>query len=428
MKKLWISLMMLSLCVGISCATSIINIRAQDYESVACRFVLDLTVDADFTVIPKANGFQIDIENFDGKDANRKINSSIIKEVRILPSGVLLNTIGNLRYEMMRYDDTKQAVIDFFIQAKTRSQHLAIANFYSDRGKYRQADELYAQLDRQYPQDDEILYHWGVMLKRSGRPQQTQSPKPAATEPDKTPQPRQSSQPEAELGRRYVPQLPPEEPSETYFIDLSGDDSIHLDSLFQSDSLVTLVQLPPVKLERISFLEVVSEIASRYFLLTLLFFVSALVIIYILLFGGKKKKNSYKEEPGFEIRALRRMVARLLADGWTHKEIARELKITSNEIAKIANLPQKSYAEDLSAEDSDEDFEEGNLDEMENLDISEDAEPAADSEAPVLDGSFTDFMDYEKQDYSPRPGIEEYDSDFLSPKIDIDSESSDDED
>jgi hypothetical protein len=35
---------------------------------------------------------------------------------------------------------------------------------------------------------------------------------------------------------------------------------------------------------------------------------------------------------------MRRMVNRLLGDGWTHKEIARELKITVDEVAHIANL------------------------------------------------------------------------------------------
>lgn len=336
MKKFGIGLSMLFILMGLFAQTSIKAIRAEDYQSVVCRLVLDLNIDAQFTVQQKADGLQIEIENFDGKDARRQINSSLIREVKITPKGLWIGTIKGLRYEQMRLSESKQAVIDLFSKPDGLSESLAIATFYSDRGKYVSADDAFYALDGDYPNNDEIIFHWGLLLKRRG----------SSRANDKLRQiPQSSSYYEAaqELiqGGKYIPI-----PDSVTILQDSLDEIALRDSIYKADSLIVAVPKLAIHHPKPKLLDVITELASRHFFLTLLIFVSTLVIISILIFGPKQRSakpvKPIENHLGFEAMALRRMVHRLLADGWTHKETARELKIGINEVAQIADRSQSN--------------------------------------------------------------------------------------
>ncbi|MDD3535820.1 MAG: hypothetical protein PHC50_06740 [Candidatus Cloacimonetes bacterium] len=348
MKKVTIALLMLLVGANLLLSTSITGIRAQDFDGVACRFVLDLNQNADVTVAQKGNGIQIDIAGFDGKDTTRKVNSKLIQDIKITKTGVLLSTIAGLKYENMRYDDTKQIVIDFFKPVSSRAERLSLAKFYTDRALYDKADQIYGALYDDYPNNEEILENWGTMLElRDGKSKakkatsppattQTQAPDPPAPE---APKRREIPSPEMPKRQEFAgkPQLPPQPGEESRFIELAVEEE--LDSLYRIDSLVTMKSLPPMRYEKISIPDIITDLASRHFMLTIIIFVCALVIIYILLFGLKKQRRT-SGQSAFEAKALQRMVGRLLADGWSHKEIAQELKISLAEVKGIADQPQ----------------------------------------------------------------------------------------
>jgi tetratricopeptide (TPR) repeat protein len=296
--------------------------------------VLDLSKDSHFSVQQKADGLELKIKNFDGKDAPRTINSSLIREIKVLPDGLWIGTVKGLRIETMRLSESKQAVVDLFTKPSNLNSRLAIARFYSDRGKYASADEAFYALDREYPDNDEILYHWGILLKRRGssradgklRQISSGSAYYAAAQ-------------ELLAAGNYIPPLPPaNEPDST--VSQSLAEAALRDSIYQIDSLIVAVPQAMIQHPKTKLLDVVTDLASRYFILTLLLFMSTIVILSILIFGSKPKSHSpssKQEQIGFEALTLSRMVSRLLADGWTHKEIARELKIGINEVVQIAN-------------------------------------------------------------------------------------------
>jgi len=334
MKKFLIGLSMLYLGLGLMAQTRILNIRAEDYQAAVCRLVLDLSRDSHFSVQQKADGLEIKIKGFDGKDAPKAINSSLIREVRVIPDGLWIGTVKGLRLETMRLSESKQAVVDLFTNPTDRHGRLAIARFYSDRGKYASADEAFYALDREYPKTDEVLYHWGVLLKRRGSSRADDKLRAVSSD-----SPYYLAAQELLGSGSYIPPIATTDISQTA-IDDSLDEVAMRDSIYQIDSLIVAAPLTRIHQPKTKLIDVITELASRYFTLTILLFMSTIVILSILIFGSKPKSRSHSQDHdqiGFEVATLSRMVSRLLADGWTHKEIARELKIGINEVAKIAN-------------------------------------------------------------------------------------------
>lgn len=362
MKRVIIAVLMLLVGANLLYSVSITNIRAQDFNGVACRFVLDLDQSASFSIAPKNNGLQVEIADFDGKDAARNVNSRLIQEIKVTRSGVWLGTAAGLKYEKRDFSDKKQIVIDIIKPVSSREERLHLARFYSDRNLFSQADNLYAELNNDFPQDDEILDNWGKLLRRmegKGTPQKpaataSQSPAPAP-KPAESPKRRESPTLEEPKAREIAgkPQLPPQADTESRFIELSVDED--LDPMYLPDSLLTMKSLPPMRYEKIAISDIILDLASRHFLLTILFFVSTLVIINILLYILKKKRN-VPSKPSIETKSLQRMVGRLLADGWSHKEIAQELKVSVADVKAIADQPQQEEPTIAMPEAATEDF------------------------------------------------------------------------
>ncbi len=345
MKKIYIALLMILGFMSLYSLTSIKAIRAEDYQSTVCRLVLDLNQAANFSVKQHENMMEIELDGFDGKDAPRSINSIFIQEIKVQPKGLTLKIRNISRFETMRLGETKQAVVDLFTEPNTLPGRLAVARFYSDRGKYASADTTFYALDRCYPDTDKILYHWGVLLKRRGS--QRADDKLGQIKPES---PYYEAAQNLIQGKKYIPDLI----GEDHVLE-EGTDSLALytegDSLGTLDSIIVATpsyQIPEVKL---SFWEELVNIASRYCVLTILFFVSTLLILGFLIFGPQSyRKMNNKQKIGFEALAMKKMVQRLLADGWTYKEIARELKITVHEVSQIADITQSDDSTDQSDE------------------------------------------------------------------------------
>jgi hypothetical protein len=337
MKRISIGLSMFMLCLGLSALTGVKSIRAEDYHEVAGRLVFDLDSNSTYSAQPSNDILQIRIGDFDNEDAQRVINSKFIREVSLVPGGFNVKLASGLRYEKMYFDDTKQIVIDLFTKPTSKSGRLTIARFYSDRGRYASADKAFSDLNRDFPDSDDILYHWGVLLKRRGstRAEDILARIPASSTYYK--QARSLME-----GSDYIPPIMvkpcPELTDEE--VEEQPEEPALADSIATTEVPIAVTPVTAVEEQpRSSFWNTIVEIALDHFVLTLGFFVSTLVILSILIFGFKQKsKPGPNANVGFEALSMRRMVNRLLADGWTHKEIARELKITVDEVAYIANL------------------------------------------------------------------------------------------
>ncbi len=336
MKRISLGLSLFMFCLGLSALTGVKSIRAEDYHEVASRLVFDLDSNSTFSAQPSNDILRIRIGDFDNEDAKRVINSRFIREVNLVPGGFDVRLASGLRYEKLYFDDTKQIVIDLFTKPTTKSGRLTIARFYSDRGRYASADKAFNDLNRDFPDSDDILYHWGVLLKRRGssRAEEILARIPASSTYYK--QARSLME-----GSDYIAPImvkPRPELNDPEAKEQSVEPAL-TDSIAPQEIPIVAAPIVEIKEPRPTIWDTIVEIALDHFILTLGFFVSTLVLLSILIFGFKQKsKPGPNENVGFEALSMRRMVNRLLADGWTNKEIARELKISINEVALIANV------------------------------------------------------------------------------------------
>lgn len=318
-------------------AVSIKGIRAKDYDNAVCRLVLDLNQDTDFSVSKHSDGFMVSINGFDGRIPAYELTGTFLDRIEATADGLKITSNQDLSYQTMRLSDAPALVIDFFTQSKTKHDRLAIARFLADKGRLASADSAFHALALDYPQHYDILYYWGKLLIKRGSSRAAE--KLALIPPSSSyyyaarqligAQDQVQSKENAEQEESIPSQLMPEP--------LLEEEEI-VESQAPQDTIITGIPNSNIYVEKPNFLSTAADIASRNFALTLFLFVAVLVILALLIFGSfkrrKKPTQSNIEESSLNLdtETMCKMVNRLLADGWTNKEIARELKTSVKEI------------------------------------------------------------------------------------------------
>lgn len=332
-------------------AVSIRSIRAEDYSGVVCRLVLMMDQDVSFTVNQQGKDFYIAINNFDGQIPAHTLGGTFLNQIESTGDGLKVSSSIQLRYLTMQLSDVKALVIDFLKVTQQKREGLVIAKFLAEKGRLASADREYERLSVDHPNHYDILYYWGELLIQRGSSRAAKklalipeysSYYPAAQEllnpgrrsslpetiAEETPQEMESAimQEEAEL----LAEMQQAAETDQELIEASPQDSI-------------IFAFPPeeILVEKSSIISSMAELASKHILITIIVFVAIFVILACLIFG-KSKKPVKKSKPDIQENkqvldtdVLCMMVNRLLADGWTNREISKELKISLHEVEQI---------------------------------------------------------------------------------------------
>jgi hypothetical protein len=309
-------------------ATSILNIRAKEYYESVCRLVFDVDRDTDFLVEETTDGFYIGIPGFDGKIPRHDLSKTFLSSLEPEKGGLMVSSAEELGFYTMRLSASKSLVIDFYKKSTDKAARLAIARFNSDKGRWVAADKDFSRLVVDYPNHWDLWYYWAELLvkRESSRAQE----KLAKIPPESSYYARAQAllgadQAEQEPSIETEPDLPlaaePVKPAQ---------DSVVYDFPVEA-------QAPAAPLPHTS-----EKAAWNYPLLFVISFAFILLIVVLYLIFRKKRQKVGNWQSGIQESSLSmdtatisRMVNRLLADGWTNKEIARELKISLQEVDQI---------------------------------------------------------------------------------------------
>jgi hypothetical protein len=336
----YLTMMLILLCVSMLSAVSIQSIRAEDYNNAVCRMVLDMDEDVDFSIAKRDDGFFVSIPNFDGNVPENNLGATFLNRLEGAPGELKIVSSEDLGYHTMWLSDAQALVIDFFSQSQDKHDRLTIARFLADKGRLASADSAFHKLAIDYPNHYDILYYWGKLLIKRG----------SSRAAEKLAQiPMSSSYYSAAQSlikpEDHSPQSDAMNAETTQTLELMPTPVIEdeqPEELAQPmDSIITVIPAAEIYTEKPSLLSSAADLASRYFVLTIILFVAILVILCMLIFGSFKrspklsKTNIEESSLNLDTETMCKMVNRLLADGWTNKEIARELKISLHETELI---------------------------------------------------------------------------------------------
>jgi tetratricopeptide (TPR) repeat protein len=282
---------------------------------------------------------------------------NIVRSIEQRNNRIRISISPAYRLERMVLEDPLRLVLDIIVANPNRQQKLNIAEFYTSCGKLNSADKLYVELNRDYPNDGEILYKWALLLEQRGSnrlkaivakipkistyysmgqsilarvygKKAPSTPPAEKTTPQEKPKPIEPPKP--------VQEIPPAPES---------DQTVLPESLIATPPLQQDVQETPLPMQKkestLSFFEK-NPLLIVFFVLLLLL----IIIIFIFIHSGKKKPKPIvsvppeirKDSASLDTETLCRMVSRLLINGWTNKQIAKELKLPEEEVERLVKL------------------------------------------------------------------------------------------
>ncbi|HHV37608.1 MAG TPA: hypothetical protein GXX77_07240 [Candidatus Cloacimonetes bacterium] len=321
-------------------AVSIRGIRALGEPVVACRLALQMDENTDFQVQKRAGGFYIRIAGFDGILPAPNLSQSFFDYIDADQNGILVRTSENLSYETMALTDTKALVVDFYKPAETKEQRLALARFHTDRGRIARADKIYHELYIDYNGHYDILLAWGELLIKRGSDRASEKLKmiPSSSQFYSRAQELLSSVDPKHIDTSNEPMM---EVVEEEIIDLKPDPAIDY-KLPEDDDEYIENELQRI-LKRSDITEMIDDRDSLWQKLNIVVVAAIIVVAILLIFiivlllrlrAAKRnvKHGVKKRATKMDSATITKMVSKLLSDGWTNKEIARELKISRYEV------------------------------------------------------------------------------------------------
>ncbi|MCB5234601.1 MAG: hypothetical protein LHW60_05075 [Candidatus Cloacimonetes bacterium] len=338
MKRILIVLLMI-LCSLLN-AVSIRSIRALGEPVIACRLALQMDANTDFQVQKRAGGFYIGIDGFDGIVPSVNLSRSFFDAIEAQSSGIFVRTHDNLSFESMALTDTKALVVDFYKTANTKEERLALARFHTDRGRIARADKIYHELYIDYKNHYDILLAWGeVLIKRgSDRAVEKLEMIPSSSQFYSRAQELLS---EIDPKKVDIPKEPIIEEDEDEILDLKPDPAIDYQLPEDDDEYIDSELQRILKRDDIS--EMIDDRESLWEKLNIIVVAAIILVAILLIFimflllrlkaAKKGAKHGVRQRVcDLDAATVTKMVNKLLTDGWTNKEIARELKISRYEV------------------------------------------------------------------------------------------------
>lgn len=354
MKRLtaWIAI---SLLMTISLyAAGIIAIKASDYENVVTRTVitLDSPVEPDIQSNPDQKIIRINLPGISPgsiKPDYRRL-STIIDAIEVSPvasgSNITIKTMEPFKLEQLILPDPQRIVLDIYAQPSKpgRTDRLILARFQTDTGRYSKAERELRSLARDCSNDHEIIYYWGALLikrksyefaseKLTSIPSGSSFYAPAQKLLQEIP----GDQSKAAAAPAAI--RTPEKPAP--------------DTLPAQESQCAKIKAVPShsRIEGETLLTRIAEVTYDNLIISLLVFIILMIILTWLgmLHLARRQPPPRSDRDDEEDQTLfldaktrKQMVTKLLSDGWTVREIARELKLSVKDVEQIVKICQMS--------------------------------------------------------------------------------------
>jgi len=341
LKRVLITVILLA--AGVCFTLESTYIDAQNYGSAASRIVIGLYGTGDYKV-EKGNDFvEIKLDNSDLSKLNiSNPAGGLIKSIEQFGDKIIIAISCPYCLEQMILDSPQRLVLDIIIAQPDKEQKLEIADFYTSTGKLNSADKIYGQLHHNYPEDHEILYKWILLLKQRG----SSRLKDIAA---KIPQ-----------NSEYYPLaqqiVKGDYRDKTMLVYPEGKtkNACQISSTEEKTTTESIYIIPETQQEKkqTSKPDKVKKLYSTKWIrwvMLIIILILLLILIYHFLanISRKKRKTTYNIniEPDSkekispeENKTFCLMVCRLLDFGWTNSEIARELKISEEEVERLVQL------------------------------------------------------------------------------------------
>ncbi len=333
MKKALITCCFAFLSIWLAASASLDYVNMENHGKAVTRVVVIWKGNSAVEVSETGSGLEVLLKDYLPGNAVINFNSGgLVSGIEQRNNTILIGVNSPYRYEQLNLGD--RLAIDIFNAKPDKAQRLTIAQFYSATGKLNSADRIYGALHSDYPGDSAILYQWASLLKKRGSARATEK---LALIPSDSPWFAKAQPLMASLHGEEEPLPPPPEARENAEPESAVTEpaSPLKDTLFTAPEMVTPVPVPPKK-----------SFAFLYVPLLIIF--AALLLGFILRLVLQTKKTSpisYEakaelkpSETALDSKTMCRMVSKLIADGWTKREIARELRITQTEVEQYLQL------------------------------------------------------------------------------------------
>lgn len=333
MKKLCVVLCLLALVMLLPAAASLEYVNMENHGSAVTRIVIGWNGSSGTEVFRSDAGLDVLIKDYLASSATINFKSgALVSGIEQQNNTIRIKVKSSFRFEQLNLGN--KLAVDIFTDNPDKAQRLIIADFYASTGKLNTADKVFNDLHIDYREDSEILYKWALLLNRRGSARATEK---LAMIPVSSPYYAKGQQLMAIIHGDEEPLPPPpqtEEKAEIMPVPALTD-TLAKDTLSTAPQAVAPVKQPARKSFAFPFVP---------FLIVL----GAVLIVFVLFFSllGKKKKpalNNYtpimkESETALDSKTMCRMVSKLIADGWTRREIARELKISLKEVEQYLLL------------------------------------------------------------------------------------------
>ena len=346
MKRIYFTFLLLFAAVLLLASTSFSYVNMKDYGDAVTRVVIGLSGDPLVKFSTSGDILELSIEDFTSQSQAQIEQQSGVMVATISQNGstISIKARESFRFERFRLGDPQREVIDIFTANPTRTQRITIGDFYAGTGKLNSADNTFYALDSDYPQDPQILYHWALALKKRGSLRATekllQIPSGSGYY-----QPAQALLAKLHSAEEPLPAAPPEAISITPPMPAAP-----VTTPIESISIAPKTENIPPKPEPT---EEPSILGYLPLLLVEGLFIGFFAYLISLLINKSKQRKPKIMPPeineanlGLDSQTLIRMVSKLLADGWTVKEISKELKLKQSDVEQLSQHCRKENHDD----------------------------------------------------------------------------------
>ncbi|MCK9310163.1 MAG: hypothetical protein M0P99_07810 [Candidatus Cloacimonetes bacterium] len=354
MKRFTLVLIFAFVFALLTAAVGITSVNMEDHNGAVVRVVVSLTAKGDYKILANAGSLEFRLNNFISNSTARIAtkDSNLVNAIEQDGALLRISVKHPYRYETTVVSYPTRVVIDIFKRTASKAERITIAEFYSEIGKLQSADKAYNDLHIDYRQDTQILYQWAVLLHKRGSSRASEK---LFAIPTGAPYFKQAQKLMAILHSDNEP-----EP----FI---PDD-------IEADAEVPLEVMPAITESVATFIPPAAPVAKPkapapkqkpMYLMPILYIAGGLlvvvVLIFIFIFARKKKKPVYSEpitvvdsstsldtswDTSLDNKTLCLMVSKLLSDGWSVREISKELKISVKEVERLVQICDSGVNED----------------------------------------------------------------------------------
>jgi tetratricopeptide (TPR) repeat protein len=329
-------------------------IKTHDYSYVN-RIVIVFSSPVTYQIVDNSadNSLQIKINNAAKAESyiepvlqNSKTVNSILVDIRKSGLDVNIKTGMPYRREVMNLnEDGYKIVLDIFPKnpPATYEAGLSVADFYFSTHQFNKAKPLFSKIEANYPDKKEINYYIGKNLLGMKRYNE------AISKLEKVP----ATAREAQFSQILINKLKALGSYSDFsqdFLDSNFDSALTEPVVAQAKPAEQPGEQPKVTFQTVtqpkhstgSILSVI-KVAQipLWFALMLIFilFISSFIMLHKprTSFRREKSNNVYRDAPKqptifVDEDSKRRMISKLLHDGWSNREIAKELHISESEV------------------------------------------------------------------------------------------------